>query len=148
MVSIDQKINLVHAVKVECLLVLLQKHLQGIAQELVLTVRLKHPQRRTLVPFHHMELGAKLREIEKQLCHVERMPHQPLVHQLSVQSRIHREAAKGILHQVHLGKGRRDGRARDGRQSTIGIADHIDLIGTVLVGQRDPSLAGGLIIIG
>ena len=112
LVATDEEVQSVHAVEIERFLVLLQEHGYGVAKQLVLWVAGQHLEGGHLAPFHHMQRGRQLGQVEEELRHVERIAHQLLVHQLAIEARIHRQPTERVLHQVHLGEGRRDGRTR------------------------------------
>ena len=148
LIAIDEEIESVHAVEVESLFVLVEEHLDGLAEQLVLWGVLQHLQLCVAVPLYDAQHVAQLSVVEEQLCHVEGVGDEFLVHGLTLQVGMHGESLEGVLHEVHLCERRRNGRARLLRESTIGILDHLNLVGVILTGEGNPSLSSGFVVVG
>ena len=148
LVAIDEEIKAVHTIEVECLFVLVEEHLDGLTEQVVLRRILQHLQLGVAVPLDDAQLVAQFGVVEEQLGHVQGVGNEFLVHGLAMQVGMSGEALESVLHEVHLGKGRRDGRTWLLRESAVGILDHLYFVGVVLTGQRYPSLASSLVVVG
>ena len=77
-----------------------KKQVEGLAIELVLRLALEAGNLLLTVPAHDVQVVLVVLEVEEQLCHVEGIRHQALVHHRATKPCIAGKVLKGVLHQV------------------------------------------------